>query len=320
MLYDIDGRIVCNCPSAGTYTDAQCSTAFLELMAKKAALLGMSGTNFASPSGLLEGSYSTPQDLLKLGMAAAANPTALEIWSHPDDSFSIGGSNARTISVLNNVVPSDHTSAAYTDLGQYYDVLGGKGGSLTTQGYARAAIKIVDIEGSPVMVALMATGQTAYNNILKSTKELCDMVKASMTGGAPTAGTNLNRLVTDGGGYAACPVPTCVGAYLNQIAPSAFLSRENAISGNPTAQRIPASTSKTMTMLCALDYITDLNNTILTVKESDNIGGSGSTFYAGDTVRFIDAMHIMMMESSNTMATAIGRYVGAVALANAELV
>jgi D-alanyl-D-alanine carboxypeptidase len=62
-------------------------------------------------------------------------------------------------------------------------------------------------------------------------------------------------------------------------------------------------------MLCALDYFTDIHETI-TVKTVDITSGSGSTFYDGDKLEFWDAVRIMMMESSNTLATCIGRCTG----------
>ena len=64
-----------------------------------------------------------------------------------------------------------------------------------------------------------------------------------------------------------------------------------------------------MTMLCALDYFYDTHETV-TVKTVDIIGGSGSTFYDGDELTFWDAVRIMMMESSNTLANTIARCAG----------
>ena len=305
MLYDINGNIVCDYDESGaSYTDAECKTAFLSYMAKKCTLFGMTGTYYASPSGLTESSYSTPQDGLKLGVAVTCNKQALDIWATPDRSFSIFGDHARTLSVTNNVI-----SGMNTDLGAYYNFLGGKGGSLIYSNYHRAQILLVDILGHPVVLSLMALGQINYNNIFKSAKELCDMVKASLNGQTPSAGTNLSALVSDGGGYCACLVPVASGGYQNLETPAELIAREHSQSASPTAQRYPASTSKVMTMLCALDYASNIHAPIV-LKSTDLIGGSGSTFYAGDTMTLYDALRIMMMESSNTLATAISRVIG----------
>lgn len=304
MIYDIDGNVICDYDGGESYTDAQCTDAFLAYMAKKCTMYGMSGTYYASPSGLTESSYSTPQDGLKLGVAVTSYPKALDIWATPNQSFPIKGDHARTVSVSNNVI-----SGTATDLGAYYKLLGGKGGSLIYSQYHRAQILLVEIEGKPVVLSLMALGQTNYNNIFKSAKELCDMVKASMNGQTPTAGTNLTALVSGNGGYAACIVPTASGAYANLVTPADLLTRENTVSAATTVSRYPASTSKTMTMLCALDFITDIHEYI-SVKSVDISSGSGSTFYDGDQLTMENALRIMMMESSNTMANAIARNVG----------
>ena len=312
MIYDIYGNLLCDEFSGGNYTDAECTNAFLDYMAKKCTLYGMTGTYYASPSGLTQSSYSTPRDALKLGVAVTAYREALSIWATPDRNFSIGGPNARTIAVQNNVI-----SGVATDLGTYYKFLGGKGGSLIYSDYHRAQILLVEIEGKAVVLSLMALGQTNYNNIYKSAKELCDMVKDSMDGQTPSAGTNLTALISGGGGYAACVVPNVSGAYANLETPAELLDRDNSVSAAPTANRYPASTTKTMTMLCALDYASNIHETV-TVKTADIVGGSGSTFYDGDTMTLFDALRIMMMESSNTLANTIARVTGRKILALGE--
>lgn len=307
MVYDIDGNVICDCDGEGggtTHPDAQCTQAFLDYMEKKCTQYGMSGTHYVSPSGLTESSYSTPQDGMKLGIAVSANPQALEIWATPSQSFSIKGSHARTLSVANNVI-----SAVAADLNAYYKFLGGKGGSLIYSQYHRAQILLVEIEGKPVVLSIMAIGQANYSNIFKSAKELCDMVRASMDGETPMEGENLAALVSGNGGYAACVVPMVPGAYVNLESPSELLARDFSISASPSVSRYPASTSKTMTVLCALDYITNIHETI-TVKTVDIVGGSGSTFYDGDQLTMHDALRIMMMESSNTLANTIARTIG----------
>lgn len=133
-----------------------------------------------------------------------------------------------------------------------------------------------------------------------------------------TMGGNLAHLLTDGGGYAAVKVPVCSGAYLNAYTPAELIGRDDALSANASAVQTPASTTKTMTMLCALSIASDLQETIELVS-SDLTSGSGSTFYSGDKLILEDALRIMMMESSNTLATAIGRWVGRKLLANQYL-
>lgn len=297
--------------SGESHTDAECTNAFLAYMADKCTLYGMTGTHYASPSGLTESSYSTPQDMLKLGVMVAQYPDACKIWSTPDRSFSVGGNHARTLAVVNNVI-----SAVTTPISPYYKFLGGKGGSLAYSGddYHRAEILYVEVAGQLVALSLMALGRVNYSNIFKSAKELADMMAAELSGTTPTEGANLQALVSGSGGYAACVVPAIPAAYENLCSPADLLTRAHSVSNAPTVSRYPASTSKTMTMLCALDYIEDTKKKTLAVKSSDISSGSGSTFYAGDTLTMYDALRIMMMESSNTMANAIARTVGGIIL------
>jgi D-alanyl-D-alanine carboxypeptidase len=308
MLYNLSGSVLCNDRPIGEYTDAQCTQAFVAYMAKKCSLFGMSGTFFKNPSGLTTDSYITPQDLAKLGIIVSSVPEALSIWGTPNSSFKIGGNNERTISVENNVIAGVGTHLDNNG----YKFLGGKGGSYWTSGSAnwwRAGVDIVDIDGVSVVLALLAKGKTNYDNMYLSTKELCDMVSASLAGQTPVAGSNLTALVSGGGGYVACIAPDVPGAYVNLVAPSEFLSREHSISAATSISSLPASTTKTMTMLCALDYMENPYD-LVTVKSVDISTGSGSTFYDGDILTMHDALRIMMMESSNTLANTIARETG----------
>ena len=176
-------------------------------------------------------------------------------------------------------------------------------------GYHRAMIGLAEVESAPILFTFMALGQTSYNNRLQCAKEICDMVKASLNGQTPTQGTNLNTLISDGGGYAACLVPPSSAGYANLETPAELLTRAHSVSNAPTVSRWPASTTKTMTTLCALDYMDDPRE-IITLKSVDITSGSGSTFYAGDTLQLFEALQIMMSESSNTLATAMARIIG----------
>lgn len=308
-VYDVNGTPVCGLEPY-THTDAECSAAFLTYMAEKCTELGMSGTHFENPNGLTSESYSTPQDMLKLGLAVSASTAALGVWSTTDRSFNIKGSNGRTLSVGNNVI----STYAATLAASGYKLLGGKGGSLSSSyGYKRACVLLADVQNVPVLLSILTTGQTAYNNIDKSARELCDMIAAKINGQTPTPGTNLNALVTAGGGYAACVVPNVPGGYIHLESPAELIARTTSVSASPTASLLPASTTKIMTMICALDYVTNLSEN-LTVKTVDIESGSGSTFYDGDELRVFDALKIMMMESSNTLANAIARTVGNIIL------
>lgn len=290
------------------YTSEQAISAFLNKMNEKATSIGMNNTHFYSPHGMVTNSYSTPLDLLKMGICACGYREAVNIWSTPTITTKIGGSNSRIVTV-----PSAFINGFSSDVTPYYDVLGGKSGSLiwsdNDEGYHRANVAIVDINNKPCVISVMVLGTTAYQNIYKSIKEICDMVKTSMNGNEPTEGENIQWLTTHDGGYCACVLPENCSNYVNNYSNSKLIGRLHSQHNNETVSRMPASTSKIMTMLVALDYATDLNE-IITIESTDITDGSGSTYYDGDTLTLIDALKILMMESSNTLANAIARHIG----------
>lgn len=288
------------------YTDAQQRAAFVSCMAEMCTKLGMLATTFANASGLTSESQTTPADMLKLVIAIAGNPLAMDIWSTRDRDFTVGGVNHRTISVASNVYSAEPSGAQYK-------LLGGKGGTLNASSGGgkprKARIAVYEVAGRPVAVSLMGQSEWASNNLVACAQELCGMMETLLSGGTPTEGVYLAQLISEGGGYAAIPVPICAGAYLNAYTVSELLARTDALSRNATATQIPASTSKAMTMLCVLSLASDLNE-IVEIKSGDIRGGSGSAFDTGDRLTVIDALRIMMMESSNTLAETLGRIFG----------
>ena len=80
-------------------------------------------------------------------------------------------------------------------------------------------------------------------------------------------------------------------------------------SKNGTVQMPFASTMKIMTASTALDYIYDLNDTLV-IKSSDIAGGSGPDLQPGEVYTFRDALHAMFLPSSNTMCQALARTLG----------
>jgi len=291
-------------PPDPSFTEAECRTAFVSYMNAYAARIGMDDSTFLNASGLSFDAESCPQDELKMAVAVAGNRRACDIWSSSDRDFKIGGEDhERTISVVNNFIGAEPAGATYK-------LLGGKGGSLTTGNTRiKARLGIWEVNGAPVVVAAMSPGQFAYDNMATITQDICACVKDAMDGNTPTPSANIAQMITDGGGYAAVPVPYNAAAYINWYGPTDLLARQYAVSNNADATQTPASTTKTLTMLCVLDIIDDLLETVEVVS-GDISTGSGSTFYAGDRLTVEDALRIMMMESSNTMAELVGREAG----------
>jgi len=288
-----------------TVNDAR--AAFVAYMNETCDYLGLSNSAFVNASGLDRSNSSCPLDELKLAIAVAGNPLACDLWSTKDRDFYIGGANPRTISVENNVYGADREGNVT------YKLLGGKGGSLKTESesyWRKARIGLYDVNGTTVAVALMGPGSWIFNNMSACINELLDMMADKLEGNTPTEGEYLTQLIAKGGGYAAVPVPDVVQACRNSYSPSELLTRANALHNNDTTSQTPASTTKTVTMLCALRVASDLQEVITINSTEANVSGSGSTYSSGDKVTLEEALRIMMMESSNTMAEAIGRVIG----------
>lgn len=75
---------------------------------------------------------------------------------------------------------------------------------------------------------------------------------------------------------------------------------------NADEKILPASITKVLSVLTALDYLDDMNYTI-SFRYSDLMDGSGNIFLPGDSITFEDALYAMMLPSSNSAAQAVAR-------------
>ena len=58
-----------------------------------------------------------------------------------------------------------------------------------------------------------------------------------------------------------------------------------------------------------LDFVSDINESF-EIKASDITSGSGNYFYDGDIITYKEALHAMLLPSSNTTAEATATAVG----------
>ncbi|WP_425542347.1 D-alanyl-D-alanine carboxypeptidase family protein, partial [Sphingomonas trueperi] len=71
----------------------------------------------------------------------------------------------------------------------------------------------------------------------------------------------------------------------------------------------PASVTKVMTAMVMLDHIDNLLDTIQ-MAEGDQTGGSANNLQVGDIITYDDALHNMMLPSSNVTTTVVARTIG----------
>lgn len=81
------------------------------------------------------------------------------------------------------------------------------------------------------------------------------------------------------------------------------------ISSSSTRKFKPASLTKVMVVMTALDEIENVDE-IISVAPEDVLGGSDNNLKAGDQISWRDAFHNMLMASSNISANAVIRSLG----------
>lgn len=257
--------------------------AFVAEMNKKAQQLQMTNSHFVNAHGLaVAQQVSTARDLVKLGVHACGYEKLVNAWGEKAYQFTIAGSNAREIKL--------RTTVADTALDKYYEVLGGKTGTLITAPFAtKNLLTIVRTQNEQQFIGVIL-GAT-YNRFA-ATKELYDIASLRVQGKAVDGLQVIAQ-------YAAVALTTqAASCELNLL-----------YSQLPDSQTSPASITKIMSVMIALDYISNMDEQVTIVK-SDITNGSGPKFKAGDVLTYQDLIYAMLLSSSNTAATAMARLIG----------
>lgn len=287
------------------YPDTLAKKTFMDEMNSFAKEYGMSNTVFYNPSGVHisntsvggNNNISTSADLCKMCASLLYNPKALRIGNIRCSSevpfvVNILGKNSRTISITSSVGSLAMESA----LGGRF-VFGGKGGSWNSMpGMSGTAtnyvILVKDKETDKnIVVSFMKFDNVGGQSNAAQLKIIIDAVLAGET-----------TLSDYAPAYAA-------GGLVPSGDPSAFKNLEFlTLSKDKNTQYEPFSTTKLMTFIVACEYgnMSDL----ITIYASDFQGGSGTQMQDGDILTLRDALAVMMMESNNTIATAVSRFIG----------
>lgn len=86
-------------------------------------------------------------------------------------------------------------------------------------------------------------------------------------------------------------------------------SFEKLISFNSEKRVSPASLTKLMTAILLTESISNMQEKFKII-ESDIVKGSGPRFFDGDILSFNEALFLMLLPSSNTVAKAVSRIIG----------
>lgn len=263
-------------------------------MNKKCQYLGMHNTVFINSHGLhVKGQITSSRDMLSLAFHALNKNELLEVWGRMFYTFDIEGSKKRTSKIK--------TTVTNPDLETDYIILGGKTGTLTTGGDAYNLIALIQSKKTgDIMLGttLGAVGKTATFKRFSALKQLADWAIEQNTN---QNFTPLEEYVSDSGSIIF--VPNHNPAYFNSYQPASDYSI------NEDKKIRPASLTKVMTAILTIENVPNLNETF-TIKQSDIVGGSGPKMFEGDIINYYDALHLMMMPSSNNTAKAMARVIG----------
>ena len=248
---------------------------FTDYMQQKAKQFNMNNSFFANASGATTHSYSTSSDLLRLLSFACTKTEITNIWNLSNSTLEVNGKNCREVHISSQLTQNNRNKLLP------YQIDGLKSGSWNNS--HKALLMNCSSSFDDFMLSLMVNDAFCFNNIYSISKELCDYIKLQKIG------SYLDQFLNSGGSFSV----KYNGKY---------------ISRNDSTKHLPASTTKLLTVLCALDYFSLTDK--ITIHEIDITSGSGSKFYNGDILSVEEALKGILLESSNTLAQALGRATG----------
>ena len=289
---------------ATQYPYKDCINAFVDMMNKFVYDYGMKNTLFVNASGM--GTYrdeepegdrntSCPKDFMRLA-ACATQTDIMKYWNIQDYSVEVGGSNARTIT--GTCVYS--TSEIIQNAG--YHIIGGKTGSWSKNGNLTNNITLVvksKINDDWLVGTIMKADTSIDRDI--PIRDLFDWLEAKRQDSSTPDPTLQCEYACAG----VVPKNNPIGFRLYDF---------SVVEKNSETNCLPASMAKIMTGIVALHFCK--GNEILTVEATDMRGGSGDEVFVGDEFSLWDALVVMHLSSSNTLATAVSRFVGNIILNN----
>ena len=236
--------------------------------------IGMNNTRLFNASGASSFSKSTPHDLLLLLLHVHHSPKICEICGMPYDEIQINGTPTR---IESNFFNSDD----YRKNTRYH-VLYAKTGSWGNA--HKSIVARVLVNGEAFDIAVMAEDEFCFQNINGIVSDIIDQA----IGISPLSLQFLPGFLRCGGGYCA--------VYKNKV-----------YQHNEQKRFLLASVTKLITAACLLE---EKLSGMVKINELDVLPSGGIQLRVSDEISFEDAMKLMLIESSNTAAEALGRICG----------
>ena len=276
------------------YTDAQMLDAFMKYLKNKASAIGMDSSTFEDPVGN-SCNWATARDIAKLLIYANGYEQLHGIWSNASMEITVSGDNARTKTVVSTVIKEE--------LEQYYHILGGKTGTLGNTRNLSVILEIPNSDDKLVVVALCADGQNGTEESrYQAVRQIADAAMAKYRD--PSVDNSAVDVCC--ASAIACLLPTD-GANLKNLT---VLYEKDA-----DTRRNPASITKVLTAVCALDILESLD-TAVTYKQFDitTCPWNSGDFYPGDTMTLEHTLFALLLPSNDVTAFTIARSAGVVLL------
>lgn len=296
---------------------------FVSAMANKANKMGLSIT-INGPAGYPDNQVSDARSMAKLFLVASAYRELVNIWNTKSDVTITSKGSVNGTHLLHSTVFSNDSQGHYANqLTDYYSMLGGKTGTWSSPAYNMLGA-IIKGPNDILLAAWLRrnAGESSSNNRWKSMKILMDIAFAKLQDASADISTLENSLVSSGVNSAQVlqiPIGYSVNYELFDFyGNDARYTKYDVYGYNETTQLPIASTTKVLTAITALDYISDLE-ALVEIVSSDIISGSTSTnpeFVAGEKFTVRELLLSMMLPSSNAAANAIARYVGSILITN----
>lgn len=297
--------------------------AFVNAMTKKANKMGLSIT-INGPAGYPDNQVSDARSMAKLFLVASSYRELADIWNTIEDvTITSKGAISGTHLLHSTVFSTDSQGHYASQLTNYYTMLGGKTGTWSSPAYNMLGA-IIKGPNDILLAAWLRrnAGESSSNNRWKSMKILMDIAFAKLQDASADISILENSLESSGVNSAQVlrvPNNYPINYELFDFYGDDSRYTDYAVYGYMNTTQLPiASTTKVLTAITALDYISDLE-TLVEIVSSDIISGSTSTnpeFVAGEKFTVRELLLSMMLPSSNAAANAIARYVGSILITN----
>lgn len=265
------------------YTNKEAKDTFMAYMNQKAKDIGMENTTFVDAAGFYN--RTTAYDLLRLAVYACGFDDLVETWHKDTYTITVNGKSPRSVSISTTVKSSS--------LEDYYYLFGGKTGTVDGQKNLLCVVEGPDER----LFACVILG--ADSDRFDAAKQALDAAMIKYY----DKDANNSTYTVPAKSAAVCVIPkNNTLAYTDYPLNILYEKDINTI-------RTPASITKVMTSICMLDFVADINESFI-INQSDLTAGSGYYFYGGDIITYKEALHAMLLPSSNTAAEAVATAVG----------